>query len=421
MRRAILRDILAARRARCVLVRVLDLDSGEEQLIDPAGDTSPLGRLAAQTAGRDASCNVVLDGRRLFLTVYNTPWEIVIVGAVHIAQALAGLASAAGYRVRVIDPRTPYATEERFAGITLMREWPDEALVKEPLTARSALIALAHDSKLDDAALAAAIRSPAFYVGALGSTLTQTRRLARLADGGFTTEELSRIRGPVGLAIGARTPAEIAIAILAELVQARRAPKPHRIAGILLAAGSSTRMGTNKLTLPFMGKPMVRHAADAALAAGLDPLIVVTGHEAAALRDALAGAAVQFVHNAHHPDGLSASLRAGLAAVPASCDGALILLGDMPAVTPQIIERVIAAFDPGAGRAICVATAADGRRGHPVLWGRQFFPAMDALSGDQGARALMTAHSSWIAEIDAGSDAPLIDIDTPDALHARSG
>jgi CTP:molybdopterin cytidylyltransferase MocA/xanthine/CO dehydrogenase XdhC/CoxF family maturation factor len=420
MRRAILQDILTARRAGRVLVRVLDLDSGEEQLIDPARDTSSLGCAAAQAAGRDASGHVTLDGRRLFLTVYNTPWEIVIMGAVHIAQALAGLALAAGYRVRVIDPRAPYATEERFAGITLVREWPDDALMKNPLTARSALVALAHDPKLDDAALAAAIRSPAFYVGALGSARTQSRRLERLTEAGFASQDLARIRGPVGLAIGARTPGEIAIAILAELVQARRAPKPQRIAGILLAAGASSRMGANKLTLPFKGKPMVRHAADAALAAGLDPLIVVTGHEAAAMRDALTGAAVQFVHNAYYADGLSTSLRAGLAAVPAGCDGAMILLGDMPAVTPQIITRVIAAFDPGAGRAICVATAADGRRGHPVLWGQQFFPEICALSGDQGARALMEAHSSCIAEVDAGSDAPLIDIDTPEALKTFS-
>ena len=140
----------------------------------------------------DASASVTLEGRHWFLTVYNAPWEIVMVGAVHIAQALAALARPAGYRVRVIDPRTPYATEERFPGIALTREWPDEALAAEPLTPRSALIALAHDPKLDDAALAAALRSPAGYIGALGSMRTHARRLARLKELGFSARELER-------------------------------------------------------------------------------------------------------------------------------------------------------------------------------------------------------------------------------------
>jgi CTP:molybdopterin cytidylyltransferase MocA/xanthine/CO dehydrogenase XdhC/CoxF family maturation factor len=421
MRRTLLQDILAARRGGRMLVRVLDLDSGAEQLVDPASDTSTLGRLAAGMAAQDVGRTVALDGRRLFLSTYNTPWEIVIVGAVHIAQAVAALGMAAGYKIRVIDPREPYASQERFPGVTLVREWPDKALAEQPLTPRSALIVLAHDPKLDNAGLAMAVRSPAFYVGALGSARTQEQRLARLAQAGFTQTELSRVRGPVGLAIGARSPAEIAIAILAELVQARRTPKMPRIAGILLAAGSSSRMGRNKLTLPVRGKSLVRHAVDAALATSLNPVIVVTGHEADAVRDALAGAAVQFVHNERHAQGLSTSLCAGLAAVPPGCDGAMVLLGDMPAITPGLIGRVLAAFDPKAGRAICVARAADGRRGHPVLWGRQFFAEMQMLSGDQGARAIMAAHADRVTEVAADSGAPLIDIDTPQALQAYCG
>lgn len=419
MRRAILQEILTARRAGRVLVRALDLESGAEKLLDP-GDTTALGQAAAQVAAQDTSRTVVLDGRRLLLTAYNTPWEIVIVGAVHIAQALASLAMAAGYRVRVIDPRAPYTTEERFAGVTLVREWPDQALADQPLTPHSALVVLAHDPKLDDAGLAASVRSVAFYIGALGSARTHTRRLARLAEAGATAAQLSRIHGPVGLAIGARSPVEIAIAILAEIIQTRRAPKAPRIAGILLAAGAATRMGSNKLTLSVHGKPLVRHAADAAMAAGLDPPIVVTGHEAAAVRGALADTTALFVHNERYAEGLSTSLRAGLAAVPAECDGAMVLLGDMPAITADLIRRVIAAFDPKAGRAISVARAADGTRGHPVLWGRQFFAEMKTLGGDQGARALIAAHSDWIVEVDAGSDAPLIDIDTPQALELYS-
>ena len=180
MRRAILEELMTARRKGRPLVRALNVESGEDLLIDPLTDASSLG-LAARAAMRaDASQEVAVDGRRWFLTVYNVPWEFVIVGAVHIGQALATLAQAAGYRVRVIDPRPPYATEERFAGIRLQHAWPDEALAAEPLTSRSALVALAHDPKLDDAALAVALRSPAPYIGALGSHRTHARRLARL-------------------------------------------------------------------------------------------------------------------------------------------------------------------------------------------------------------------------------------------------
>src|SRR4051812_43234045 len=199
MRRETLEQLMTARREGRVLVRALNVSSGDEQLIDPATDTSPLGRAAATAVRTDAGQRVTIDGRTWFLCAYHAPWEIVIIGAVHIAQALAALAAPAGYRVRVIDPRTPYATAERFPDIELQREWPDEALEKQPLTARSALIALAHDPKLDDAGLAVALRSPAFYVGALGSQRTHARRLARLEAQGFTAAEVAGIHGPVGL------------------------------------------------------------------------------------------------------------------------------------------------------------------------------------------------------------------------------
>jgi len=418
MRRKTLEQLMAARREGRLLVRAVDVASGEELLVDPASDSSPLGLAAAAAARADAGRRVTVDGRAWFLSAYHTPWEIVMIGAVHIAQALAALAATAGYRVRVIDPRSPYATVERFPHVVLQREWPDEALAKEPLTARSALIALAHDPKLDDAGLAVALRSPAFYVGALGSVRTHTRRLARLEAQGFTPTELRKIHGPVGLAVGARSPAEIAIAILADLVQQRRMhANAPRIAGIVLAAGTASRMGRNKLVLPVHGKPMVAHAVEAAAAAGLDPVIVVTGHEAAAVRRAAGKTPVIFVQNDDFAHGLSTSLRAGIAAVPQDCEGAVVLLGDMPRVTAPLIEKVVKAFDAGDDRTICVATAA-GERGHPVLWGRQFFPELEALDGDTGARAVMSRHPDLVCEVEAGDGAPLADIDTPDALQA---
>jgi CTP:molybdopterin cytidylyltransferase MocA len=316
----------------------------------------------------------------------------------------------------VIDPRPAYAAEERFAGIRLVREWPDEALAAEPLTDRSALVVLAHDPKVDDPGLMAAIRSSAFYVGGLGSRRTHGRRLARLKAQGFSDHELARIRGPVGLAIGARSPMEIAIAILAEMVQVRRAPKDSKIAGVVLAAGLSRRMGRNKLIAEVSGKTLVRHAAEAALEGGLDPVLVVTGHQPQEVEQALAGLPVRFVHNPAYADGLSTSLKRGIESMSRDRGGAMVLLGDMPGVTPELVARVKSAFDPAKGRSICIATA-EGERGHPVLWGREFFPELMRLSGDRGARGLMAAHADNIVEVVAGDAGPLTDIDTPEALE----
>ena len=414
MRRATLEKLMEARREGRTLVRALNLASGEERLLDPASDSSPLDQAAARAMRQDTCLRITLEGGDWLLTVYHAPWEIVVVGAVHIAQALAALAIPAGYRVRVIDPRAPYATDERFPGISLQRAWPDEALAAEPLTPHSALVVLAHDAKLDDSALAHALPSPAFYIGALGSTRTHSRRLARLAAQGFSQFQLARIHGPVGLAIGARSPSEIAIAILAELVRLRRSVRAPRIAGIVLAAGTSSRMGRNKLIETVRGKPLIAKAVDAAAASRLDPVLVVTGHQADKIAAALAGAPAALVHNARFAEGLSSSLQAGLAAVPEDCDGAMILLGDMPEITPALIDRLIAAFHPGA---ICVATA-QMRRGHPVLWARRFFAELMTLKGDKGARDVMQAHDNQILEIEAGDDAPLADIDTVEALAA---
>jgi xanthine dehydrogenase accessory factor len=417
MRLETLAKLAAARREGRPMVRAVDPASGEERLIDPTSDGSPLGRAAAEALARDASGRVTVESRDWFLTLYNVPQELVIVGAVHIAQALAALAMAAGYRVRVIDPRPAYAAKERFAGIRLIREWPEEALAAEPLTHRSALVALAHDPKIDDPGLMAALKSKAFYIGGLGSRRTHGKRLARLKASGFSEAELARIHGPVGLAIGAKSPSEIAIAILAEMVQVRRALKATRIGGIVLAAGLSRRMGRNKLIVEVTGKALVRHAAEAALAGGLDPVVVVTGHQAGEIETALAGLPVDFVHNADYAEGLSTSLKMGIEGLPADCAGAMVLLGDMPGVSSELVAQVSAAFDPAKGRSICVATA-DGARGHPVLWGRQFFSELMRLSGDQGARSLMAAHTDNIVEVVAGDAGPLTDIDTPAALES---
>lgn len=223
MRKSILEGLRSAIDEGRAIVRVVDLSSGEERLIEPGRDSSPLGTAAEAAARADQSASATVEGRSWFLGVYNPPLELVIVGAVHIAQPLAAMAALAGYRVRIIDPRASFASAERFPGTALSHDWPDEALVKSPLGRRSALAALAHDPKIDDPALLKALRSDCFYVGALGSRKTQTGRLARLRDQGLSEKDLARIHGPIGLAIGARSPAEIAISILAEMTRELRA------------------------------------------------------------------------------------------------------------------------------------------------------------------------------------------------------
>jgi xanthine dehydrogenase accessory factor len=203
-------------------VRALDRTSGEEKLIDPFLDDSSLGQAARAAARADTSTEVELEGRNWFLEVHNPPLELALVGAVHIAQPLAAMAQLAGYRVRVIDPRAAFATQARFPGVTLHRAWPDEFFATAPLGNRTALVVLAHDPKIDDPALEAALASPVFYIGALGSKKTHAARLERLAARGFSADALARIRGPVGLAIGARSPAEIALSILAQMTQTLR-------------------------------------------------------------------------------------------------------------------------------------------------------------------------------------------------------
>ncbi len=222
MKRETLDAIVKARSAGRAIVRAVALGSGDEMLIEPVKGLAPLSNAALAAARADQSASIEIDGVTWFLTVYNPPLELAIVGAVHIAQPLSAMASLAGYQVRIIDPRTAFATEKRFPDISLTHDWPDEALAKKPLGPRSALVALTHDPKLDDPALTAALNSDCFYIGALGSKKTHAARRERLRQQGISETVLDRIHGPIGLPIGAKSPAEIAISILSQMTQQLR-------------------------------------------------------------------------------------------------------------------------------------------------------------------------------------------------------
>jgi molybdenum cofactor cytidylyltransferase len=199
----------------------------------------------------------------------------------------------------------------------------------------------------------------------------------------------------------------------AEPALSSRAPK---VAAIVMAAGRSSRMGgANKLLAEVGGLPMVDGVIDAALASRARPVIVVAGHDAARLRAAIGERPVTIVENPAFASGMASSLKAGIVALPIEIDGALICLGDMPRVGPQILDRLIAAFNPLEGRTICVPTW-DGKRGNPVLWAKSFFPEMGSLAGDVGARHLIGLYSEQVVEVPMPDDGVLIDIDTPEAL-----
>jgi len=218
-----LKALNAARHARRAVILLSDLTGGRERVIapgDPVGDG--LAAVVADAFRSGKSRVVEMDGRKLFLNVQLPPPRLVVIGAVHVSQALAPMAKIAGYDMEIIDPRTAFATEERFPDVPLHAEWPEDALRRRPLDAYTALAALTHDPKIDDYPLKEALLADCFYVGALGSRRTHAGRVERLKASGLSAERIGRIHAPIGLDIGAASPAEIAVAVLGEVISALR-------------------------------------------------------------------------------------------------------------------------------------------------------------------------------------------------------
>ncbi len=212
----------AAKRERRPVVLATRLPGGEQSLLPDPQAAAALNEAAASALRADESGTVTIDGGDVFLHVHNSPLRLVVVGAVHIAQALVPFAEQTGFAVTVVDPRRSFATGERFPNVTVSTEWPDEALDAFKPDARTAVVTLTHDPKLDDPALDRALKSNAFYIGALGSRRTHAARLGRLRELGHDDAALARIKGPVGLNIEAVTAPEIGLSIVAELVAVRR-------------------------------------------------------------------------------------------------------------------------------------------------------------------------------------------------------
>jgi len=224
----LLRKLNEARRQRQAVIMLTDLAGGRNRLVmkgDPV--SGELGGAVEKAFRTGKSASVEVEGQRFFLNVHLPSPRMVIIGAVHISQALAPMAKMSGFDVRVVDPRTAFATPERFENVDLVADWPEDALKDQPIDAFTALVAVTHDPKIDDWPLEVALQAEAFYVGALGSRKTHARRVERLTETGLKEPEIARIAAPIGLDIGAQSPEEIAVAILAQVISALRKPEQH--------------------------------------------------------------------------------------------------------------------------------------------------------------------------------------------------
>ena len=236
MRLSLLTALNAERAARRAAVLVTDLSSGAQRLVlgaDVAAD--PLAEPIATALRMGKSGVVSSAGASLFLAVQVPSVRLLLIGAVHVSQALAPMAKLAGFDVTIVDPRTAFATTERFPDVTLLAEWPDQAVGRLGLDRFTAVAALTHDPKIDDPALDAALRAECFYIGALGSRKTHAARVARLGKAGFEAAVIDRIHAPIGLDIGAVSPAEIAVSVLGQVIGAlRRKPVRSEKDGVAL-------------------------------------------------------------------------------------------------------------------------------------------------------------------------------------------
>lgn len=225
MKRALLDRLQAARAAKRPVALATDVKTGAQAFLDDkdvSGDLSlsPAALAAVKKALSDDKSGMAdVEGKSIFVQVYNPPLRMVVVGAVHIAQALAPMAALTGYEVVIVDPRRAFATDARFPNTQVTTEWPDDALARLKPNRRTAIVTLTHDPKIDDPALQSALKSDAFYIAALGSKKTHAARLARLKEAGFDDAAMGRIHGPAGLSIGAKSPAEIALSIMGQATQ----------------------------------------------------------------------------------------------------------------------------------------------------------------------------------------------------------
>lgn len=420
-------------------LRVVALDGGEPVLCSLEDWDASLPLKLKEQIPHDADTPFLWKsdrGKDYFVEPVCLPPQIFIVGGTHVAQKLSWLCQGLGFEPVVIEPRAALGKKERFPGATVLQESPETVLAQQ-LHADAAVIMLTHNPRLDDPAIKLALESRAYYVGALGSRKTQRERLARLEQEGVPMQQLERIHGPVGLSIGAKGASEIALSILAEVVQSRRNASlvTKKIGAVVLAAGASQRFGReNKLLASTEHSVVLRQVVSRVLEAGIKPCVVVLGHEAPVVRESLSGLAVEFVENADYAQGMGGSVACGMQAIAQTkVDAAFVVLGDMPAVRVEDYEALAAAHRASTQHLIVAPEAgrANARRlGNPILWPRRYFKELTQLSGDRGAKALLLdapgavlrlyiAHPGVLRDVDTKADLAAVTSTTQEAHNAQ--
>jgi xanthine dehydrogenase accessory factor len=401
---------------------------------DPAADLPAALREALEAARAGGIC--ARAGEAIFRRA-DPARRLTVVGADPPAMAMAALGAQIGFQTSFIRPKGPQAPPP-MPGVRYLRSAPAEGLAEAGLDPWTCVAVATHDAELDEAAIAAALRSEAGYVGVLGSRRRLPERLAGLRALGFSDAELKRLHAPIGLPLAGKAPWEIAVAVVGEMIQTLRAREEAqawpggrrsdapRLHALVLAAGRGSRWGGAKLLADRGGAPLLHGALAAAFAAPVERVIVVTGahgEEVAACARAFAQKAdtagrLEIVHAARWADGLSASLRRGLEAVPADADGALLFLGDMPAIPRAVLQPLADALVAGAAAAAPVFAR---RRGHPVAVSRALFQQLAELEGDRGAAALLAALGPRLELIEAPDAGVHLDIDVPADVEAQPG
>lgn len=340
--------------------------------------------------------------------------ELVIAGAGHIGQALCHLANFSGFDVTVLDNRPELANRERLpeAKRILVGKIKDE-FCKIHITKNTYIVIVTQGHREDSEALASCVRSNAAYVGMIGSK--RKIKLIRekfLAEGTCSNEEFDRVHAPIGIDIGSETVPEIALSIVAQLIQTRRKSEKLPVYCIVLAAGMSTRMKQQKMLLPYEESTIVETVVSKAIASKAGKTLVVLGSNKAELQEKLYETKAELVENRNFADGMLSSVRCGINAISSSAGAAIILLGDQPMVKTEVIDLLIAKYRKSGGK-IIVPTFA-GKRGHPLLVDLKYRDEINQLDGGIGLRELLNNHPEEIVELEVISDEILKDIDTPD-------
>ena len=356
--------------------------------------------------------------------------RLVVIGSDPPAMAIAGMAAQVGLDAVLLRPKGPVAPPP-LPDVAYLRGEAAEALAEVGLDPWTAIAVATHDDDLDEEALAQALPSAAGYVGVLGSRRRLPERLDRLRSRGVGEEDIARLRAPIGLHLAGKSPWEIAVSVVAEVIQvqhaqAARAVWPvadpgQRLHALVFGAGLSSRFGGPKLLAPWRNGRVLDGALAAAFASPAQTVTLVTGAhaspvEAAARAFAAArpdGGRLRIVHAPDYADGLSASIRRGVRALPADAEGAFLFLADMPDIPHGVLKPLAEALERGARAA---APVCGEMRGHPVLVSRSLFAELRALEGDQGAGALLKSLGADLALVEAGEGA-LFDIDAPADLE----